>query len=120
MKYLLNKRVLVTGGAVRIGRAFSEAFANAGASVRIHYNNSAAEAAELSQSLSSSAEIIKCDFRNPSEESLRSLVKECDAREEAYVKAVFAVVCEFHFLHRQDLHSSASIARYGILSMLNA
>jgi len=38
---------VVTGGAVRVGREISLALANAGASVFIHYNRSAAPAAEL-------------------------------------------------------------------------
>jgi len=43
-----GKRVLVTGGAVRIGRAFSEAFLARGAEVVVHYQRSRAEAEALS------------------------------------------------------------------------
>lgn len=44
---LKNKTVLVTGGAVRIGRAICAGFAKAGAKVIIHYNKSGKEAAKL-------------------------------------------------------------------------
>ncbi|OUX38938.1 MAG: hypothetical protein CBE26_00215 [Kiritimatiellaceae bacterium TMED266] len=43
-----GKRVLVTGGAVRIGRAFTEAFLKRGAEVVVHYQHSQVEAEELS------------------------------------------------------------------------
>ena len=42
---LAGKRVLVTGGAVRVGAAFAEGFARAGAQVTVHFRRSA-EAAE--------------------------------------------------------------------------
>ena len=42
-----DKRVLVTGGAVRIGRAICLAFARAGSLIVIHYNRSGRAAAEL-------------------------------------------------------------------------
>lgn len=42
---LAGKNVLVTGGAQRVGRAISLAFANEGANVLIHYFASSAEAA---------------------------------------------------------------------------
>jgi pteridine reductase len=48
---LSGKRVLVTGGAVRIGRAIALAFAEAGASVAVHYHRSRAEARQLVEEL---------------------------------------------------------------------
>lgn len=45
---LNGKRALVTGGAVRIGRAITEALQAAGAEVVVHYRNSGAEAERLS------------------------------------------------------------------------
>ena len=45
---LKGKRALVTGGAVRIGKAITEALQRAGAEVVVHYRNSAAEAKALS------------------------------------------------------------------------
>ncbi len=45
---LKGKRALVTGGAVRIGRAITEALQAAGAEVVVHYRSSKAEAEALS------------------------------------------------------------------------
>jgi NAD(P)-dependent dehydrogenase (short-subunit alcohol dehydrogenase family) len=45
---LKGKRALVTGGALRIGRAISEALQQAGAEVVVHYRDSKAEAEALS------------------------------------------------------------------------
>ncbi|MGH7466235.1 MAG: hypothetical protein ACREK1_13720, partial [Longimicrobiales bacterium] len=42
-----GKTALVTGGARRVGRAFSLALADAGCDVVINYNSSAAEAAAV-------------------------------------------------------------------------
>ncbi|OGV52019.1 MAG: hypothetical protein A2017_05610 [Lentisphaerae bacterium GWF2_44_16] len=42
-----GKRVLVTGGAVRIGKAICQAFAHAGSFIVIHYNRSGKAASEL-------------------------------------------------------------------------
>ena len=53
--------VLVTGGAQRIGAAFSRAFAAAGWHVVIHYRSSGAEAAALAEELPS-AETIQADL----------------------------------------------------------
>jgi len=44
---LKNKKVLVTGGAIRIGRSLCIMFANQGAKVVIHYNSSSLEAKQL-------------------------------------------------------------------------
>lgn len=46
-KPLQGRRVLVTGGAVRVGRAVALALAEAGAAVAVHYRNSVVEAAEV-------------------------------------------------------------------------
>ncbi len=45
---LEGKRALVTGGAVRIGKAITQALQAAGAEVTVHYRNSRAEAEALS------------------------------------------------------------------------
>jgi NAD(P)-dependent dehydrogenase (short-subunit alcohol dehydrogenase family) len=45
---LRGKRALVTGGAVRIGKAIVEALQGAGVEVVVHYRHSAAEAQALS------------------------------------------------------------------------
>ena len=62
-----GKRVLVTGGAVRIGRAISLAFAKAGADVIVHCFNSKDKADELLKELGSrGAGKIVCDLSKPS------------------------------------------------------
>jgi len=75
-------KVLVTGGALRIGKAISEAFADAGAAVKIHCNTSTLEAAHLCKVLpipeSLKHEFVQCDFRTADRESLRSLINGCD------------------------------------------
>lgn len=48
MKLWQGKRILVTGGAVRIGKGFVESFQAAGAEVVVHYQHSKAEAEALS------------------------------------------------------------------------
>jgi pteridine reductase len=48
---LSGQTALVTGGARRVGRAMTEALADAGASVVINYNHSSAEARELTDKL---------------------------------------------------------------------
>jgi len=62
-----GKRVLVTGGAVRIGRAISLAFAKAGADVIVHCFNSEDKADELLKELGPrGAAKIVCDLSKPS------------------------------------------------------
>ncbi|MFA6715722.1 MAG: SDR family oxidoreductase [Victivallales bacterium] len=61
-----GKRVLVTGGAVRIGRAVCLAFAEAGAEVVIHCNKSLEQAQELLSALPGSGHrVIQCDLNFP-------------------------------------------------------
>lgn len=66
---LENKVVLVTGGARRIGAAIVRGVHAAGASVLIHYHGSAAEAAELAETLEStragSTALAKADLLDP-------------------------------------------------------
>ncbi|MFC2153635.1 SDR family oxidoreductase [Actinomycetota bacterium] len=51
---LVGRNALVTGGAVRVGRAITAALATAGVNVFIHYNRSAAPAEELRSELATS------------------------------------------------------------------
>ena len=48
---LAGKRVLITGGAVRVGAALAEEFARSGAGITIHYRRSAEEAERLLSTL---------------------------------------------------------------------
>jgi NAD(P)-dependent dehydrogenase (short-subunit alcohol dehydrogenase family) len=62
-----NKTVLVTGGAVRIGRKICIGFAEAGAKVIIHYNKSGKEAAALLEALGGKKaghNTVKCELSN--------------------------------------------------------
>lgn len=65
---LEGKRALVTGGAVRIGKAITEALQQAGVEVVVHYRNSAADANELSPFA------VQADLESP--ESCASLIKQ--------------------------------------------
>lgn len=56
---LNGKRALVTGGAVRIGRAITQALQEAGVEVVVHYRNSEAEAKALSP------HTIRADLHSP-------------------------------------------------------
>jgi len=61
-----GKRVFVTGGALRIGRALCIAFAESGAQVVIHCNKSITQAKELLNTLPGSGhKIIQCDLNSP-------------------------------------------------------
>lgn len=51
---LEGRSALITGGAVRVGRAITEALAAAGANVFIHYNRSSVPADELAEAMRSS------------------------------------------------------------------
>ncbi len=65
-----GKRVLVTGAALRAGRAMAMAFASAGADVVIHFNRSAEEARLLLDSLGGEAaghSMVKCDLMDAKE-----------------------------------------------------
>jgi NAD(P)-dependent dehydrogenase (short-subunit alcohol dehydrogenase family) len=64
------KRVLVTGGAKRIGRAIAERLSAAGYDVVIHFRESRAEAETLAQALAAGGAktaAIKADLANPDE-----------------------------------------------------
>ena len=63
-----NKRVLITGGAIRIGKMFVEKLQFLGAEVIVHYNNSKEEAESLSDS------VIQCNLLDSS--SFPNLIKE--------------------------------------------
>ncbi len=63
-----GKKILVTGGALRIGRAVCIAFAEAGAQVVIHCNKSLEQAEELLNTLPGSGhQVVQCDLNLPDE-----------------------------------------------------
>ena len=68
MNYWQGKRILVTGGAVRIGRGFVEALQQRGAEVVVHYNQSKEAAEALS------AFTVQADLSDPA--SYAHLLKE--------------------------------------------
>jgi len=66
---LSGKKVVITGGAKRIGRQLTLAAAQAGASVIIHYGHSAEEAEQLAgqiKRLGVDAQVFQADFADPS------------------------------------------------------
>ena len=72
-----GKKVLITGGAVRIGRALCQAFAEAGAQVIIHYNSSAREAHELRHNLPGYGhQVTKCNLGSP--EDTANFFRRCE------------------------------------------
>lgn len=64
----MNKTILVTGGAIRIGREICETFHKKGFNIICHYNSSENEAKKLSDELNSirngSCKIIKFDLND--------------------------------------------------------
>ena len=66
---LENKRILVTGGARRVGKMFVEKLQSFGADGVVHYNTSKNEAEDLSKF------VIQCDLSKP--DSFPNLINEC-------------------------------------------
>lgn len=67
---LLNKRILITGGARRIGKELVLACAQSGASIILHHSSSddeASDTAHQARQYGVNVEIIKADFSNPVE-----------------------------------------------------
>jgi NAD(P)-dependent dehydrogenase (short-subunit alcohol dehydrogenase family) len=65
---LQGKRILITGGAVRIGRALALAAARRGADILLHYSHSQIEAKQTQseiQSLGCQATLVQADFTIP-------------------------------------------------------
>lgn len=75
----MNKVVLITGAAKRIGKALSIAFHEAGYSVLIHYHSSSEDAEalcrQLNQRRGNSAYCLACELDN--KEALDTFVKAC-------------------------------------------
>ncbi len=67
---LSGKAAIVTGGAVRLGRAFTLALARAGCKVCLHYSRSCASAEETSRAagaLGAQIVAVQADFTRPAE-----------------------------------------------------
>lgn len=75
-----GKTALVTGGAVRVGRAMTLALARSGANVVVHYNSSAGpaeETAAAARALGVEALIVQADLGDP--EAVAGLVRAVEA-----------------------------------------
>ncbi len=75
---LKGKKVVVTGGALRIGAIISAAFAKSGAEVVVHYRNSISEAEKLVPKLGGAEKghsIFRCDFTKQTE--LEEMAEKC-------------------------------------------
>ncbi len=67
-KKMSKGTALVTGGAVRLGKVFSNALAEAGYNIAIHYNSSnqtASDTAELCRQTGVECDIFQFDFNQP-------------------------------------------------------
>ncbi len=75
-----HQAALVTGGATRLGRFFSEALADAGFDIALHVNRSRKEAEEVANGIRAKGrecEIFSCDFLN---EDLNDLLQSAKQR----------------------------------------
>jgi NAD(P)-dependent dehydrogenase (short-subunit alcohol dehydrogenase family) len=73
-----RKRILITGGAVRIGRALALAAARRGADILLHYGHSRAEAEQTQaeiQAIGCQATLVQADFSDPA--SAADLISRC-------------------------------------------
>jgi len=98
---LIEKAVLITGGARRIGRAIALELAAAGADISITWRNSKTEADET--------------VRLIQQMGRRALALECDVRSEQSVRASVAACAEFHghldvLVNNAAVFESASLA----------
>ncbi len=106
---LQNKTALVTGGAVRVGRAICEALADAGCRVVIHYSRSAGEARALAGRLrraGTAAWVVRGDLTS------RGACERVMAGAFRIAGAVDILVNNAAVFHKQDL-LSASVADLG-------
>lgn len=103
---LSGKKVLITGAAVRVGRAMALAVAEAGADILIHYNTSEEEAATLKkeiESLNRHAHLLKADLSNPDE--CRGLIQRAKVLGPFYALVNSAAIFEDRDLETTDLES---------------
>lgn len=72
---MTQSKILVTGGALRIGKGIVEAFANAGAEVRIHCHKSLSQAEELRSSLLVKGDVVQADLLQADDRLLRKMLE---------------------------------------------
>ncbi|MBE0465248.1 MAG: SDR family oxidoreductase [Halomonadaceae bacterium] len=76
---MTSKAALVTGGATRLGRHFSEALADAGYDIALHVNSSREEAEEVAERIRGKGrecEILPCNFLHEPLDTLVESAKE--------------------------------------------
>ncbi|MGP8289316.1 SDR family oxidoreductase [Vreelandella zhanjiangensis] len=76
---MTSKAALVTGGATRLGRHFSEALADAGYDIALHVNSSREEAEEVAECIRGKGrecEILPCNFMHDPLDTLVHTAKE--------------------------------------------
>ena len=72
-----GKRILITGGARRIGAEITRLLAQSGAEMIIHCNNSTAEAQNLAESLPGAPQIVQMRFAGDPEIGAKKLLQQC-------------------------------------------
>ena len=103
---LTGKLVLVTGAAVRVGRALAKAAAEAGATVIIHYGTSEMEAHGFRSDIESSggeAHVIQANLQNVDE--CQRLIERCSKIGPLYGLVNSAAIFEDRNLGNTDLDS---------------
>lgn len=75
---LSDSKVLVTGGAKRIGKAIVEAFADAGAEIRIHCNNSKKEAESLLTEIPTKGDVFQADLSDIDKNTIKRMLEGVD------------------------------------------
>lgn len=103
---LKGKSILITGAAVRVGRAMAAAVANAGGTVLIHYSGSEKEAASLKAELDAGgakAHLLQSDFSKP--EQVANLISQALEFGPLYALVNSAAVFQKLELETSDLQS---------------
>ncbi len=100
---LKGRTVLVTGGAVRIGRAICTAFAEAGAKLAIHYNSSEKEALSLLKKLGGNRaghRTVRCELSDF--EATAALIASCGKVDILVNNASIYMPCPFSIEKPED------------------
>lgn len=105
-KPLSGKNILITGGAVRVGREISTALAQAGANLIVHYNSSDAAARQLENDLShdgNHVHLLQADLNDPAD--ARQLVHRAANLGDLYALINNAAIYEAHDFQGTTLDS---------------